>query len=250
MDGDIKIVTLMTTTEINSLETEKAVNKPCCDCQRPLTGDEWVRCEACILKRTEADEKEQAAAAHAELVRKWLIICPPLYRSSDWSHAGLSPVCAGYAKNWWAGKDGMGLGLYGLTGKGKTRAMFDILKRHHFSGRKVFAVQSMEIEQAGQDKFADDPRVRDGARDTLRKCSSCFLLYIDDLGKEKMSERVAKEFHAIIEHRHRYFLPTLWTSEKTGDWLAQRLGDTYGDGLIRRFREKTVIRNVMGEVSP
>ncbi len=156
-------------------------------------------CGACADKRSASLEEGQKKEAHEERVRLWQKICPALYSSTAWaSHPELSPVAREVAKSWWAGRDGMGLGLHGPTGRGKSRAMFEILRRHHFAGRHVMAVQSMEIEEAAVKMFSDEPRARVEAQDLLRRCRTTGLLYIDDLGKEKMTERVAKEFHRLV----------------------------------------------------
>lgn len=219
--------------------------KLCPDCQTPLKADELAVCGDCADARSARHAEQLRAEKQTERVQKWLALCPPLYASTAWTqHPELSPVCRDVAESWWADARGIGLGLYGRTGLGKTRAMFSILRRHHFAGRQVLPLQSMDIEEAAANVFADDPLLRNGAHDTLRRARGAGILYLDDLGKEKMTERVAKEFHRLIEHRCRHRLPTLWTSEQSGDWLARRLGEAYGDGLIRRLREFTDIRCV------
>lgn len=219
--------------------------KRCVECQAPLTPEDIAVCGNCADARSAAHKQRLMEQEQQNRIERWLAICPPLYRATAWTqHPELSQVCREAAKHWWTPGKGIGLGLYGQTGSGKTRAMFEVLRRHHFAGRHVMAIQSMDIEEACSQLFQSDPIARQDARRTLERCRKAGILYIDDLGKERMTDPVAREFHRLIEHRNRHRLPTCWTSEQTGDWLIQRMGPAYGDGLIRRLREFTDIRSV------
>lgn len=224
---------------------DRPPGKRCTDCNAALEPDDLSICGVCADARCAQAASEQQEEAHKDRVHRWTVLCPPLYQSTAWTqHPELAPVCREVAKSWWVTKRGIGLGLYGPSGSGKTRAMFEVLKRHHFAGRHVMAIQSMDIEEACGLLLHSDPVVKQDARQTLRRCHKAGILYIDDIGKERMTDPVAREFQRLIEHRSRQFLPTFWTSEQTGDWLLQRIGVAYGDGLIRRLRDFSDIRNV------
>lgn len=213
----------------------------------------WNTCEDCLGKRADnnvAAAKEAAQSLiQSERIRKWHELCPVTYRSTRWTDpeyaARLSPIAHDFAKDWWASAGGRGLGLWGSTGQGKTRAMFQILRRHHFAGLSCFAIQSTKLAKAAIDAVAEnDVRAKNEARWLLRKCRQVYLLFIDDLGKERATPRVAAEIHEIWEYRTSHQLPILWTCERDGEWLAFQLGETYGDGLIRRIRGNSTIRGI------
>ncbi len=83
-----------------------------------------------------------------------------------------------------------------------------------------------------------DPASASQARSLIHRCRTAGVLLFDDFGKErKLSSAVASATHDLLEDRARNCRTTLWTSEKTGVELAQRLGDDYADGIIRRLRE-------------
>lgn len=214
--------------------------KICPLCQEPHIGFFSV-CYICT-EAQEAQRQEQAKReAHIAKGVEWKEMCPPIYRTSDWGRTDIATECANVAQTWWAKDDGKGLGIYGGSGLGKTRAMWEILKRHHFAGRKVKAIDAIGLENAAGDRHYSDRRESLSARHSIQQCKHVGILYIDDLGKERASPAVAKVLHDIIEHRTRNRLTTLWTSEKVGAELGARLGDDYADGLIRRLREFSTI---------
>lgn len=197
---------------------------------------------------TEAQEAErQEAAAKARQQQKneqWLDLCPANYRATDWNRASLHPACAIVASTWWPAADGKGLGLRGPSGIGKTRAMWEILKRLHFTGRKVMALDAIALEQAAADRHHATVSENHAARRLIDRAKRAGILFLDDIGKETASPSVAKVLHDIIECRTRERLVTLWTTERTGQELGLRLGQDYGDGLVRRLREFSTIPEI------
>jgi len=212
----------------------------CPDCHRPSDGPFGV-CDSCMASR-EAKHKEALQRERAEKrALAWSRMCHLLYRHTDWNHPGLSPVLCELAHTWWAKDNGMGLGIYGPTGVGKTRAVWEILRRHHFSGRSVFAATAQQIQFAVGDFHSDTQMDRNAARKLIRDCKGAGILFVDDIGKERSTAAVAAVLHDIVETRISHKLPILWTSEMTGEDLAQKLGDNYGHGLIRRLREFSTV---------
>ena len=212
----------------------------CPDCHRPSDGPFGV-CDSCMASR----EAKHEAALQRERAEKralaWDRMCPRLYRHTNWKHPDLSPVFCGLAHTWWAKDDGMGLGIYGPSGVGKTRAVWEILRRHHFAGRSVLATTAQQIQFAVGDFHSDTQMDRNAARKLIRDCKGAGILFVDDIGKERSTPAVAAVLHDIVETRVSNKLPILWTSEMTGEDLAQKLGDNYGHGLIRRLREFSTV---------
>ena len=212
--------------------------KLCPECGRSHTGL-FKSCPDCIEGNWNREQEIKKREAHAALTKTWTEICPPGYASTDWSRPELSPVCREAATKWWASASRFPwLGIHGGTGRGKTRCMWEILRRHHFAGRHVLAVDVTQFARAASDWHCDDRTARSEARSLIRRCCNAGILLFDDIGKErKLSAAVASATHDLLEERARQRRTTLWTSEKTGDELAQRFGDDYADGIIRRLRE-------------
>lgn len=225
----------------------------CPDCQRAheslFRGTQAV-CPDCNVKRQRDVMAARDGATQEELRRRkveaWYTLCPPDYRRTSWqTHPELSPVCRALARNWLPPKTGVerGLGLFGPTGRGKTRAMYAILQRLHFGGGGCCRVDATTYADAAS--VVQDMRapwgVKGPARDLLARCKTARVLYFDDLGKEQSTPGVAHHMHEMLEHRKREYLPTLWTSERSGEELAQFLGANYADGIVRRLRDMCAI---------
>lgn len=221
-------------------------------------------CPACVEQRQTAflapvQEQSEAERQQAR-VDAWHALCPPDYRSTNWrDHPELSPLCRWLAKYWWlAGEDRdalldaagepvfgrqRGLGIYGPTGRGKTRAMYAILKRLHFAGVRCRVVEAIQF--ASDAVVAGDLRapwhLKGPALEAMRACKTAPVLFFDDLGKEHSTPGVAQAMHDLLEYRKARHLPFLWTSERTADELAQFLGTNYADGIVRRIGETTKI---------
>lgn len=204
-------------------------------------------------------QQAEVAESQEQRLKAWLELCPPDYRSTAWrEHPELSPLCRWVAKYWWlpgperdarTGPDGTpvfgtqrGLGLFGPTGRGKTRAMYAILRRLHFAGVRCFAVQAIRFAEAAMLIAERAPwSERTPALDLIRTCHRVPVLLFDDLGKENSTPAVAKAMHDLVEDRKAHHRTLLWTSERTADELAQFLGTNYADGIVRRIGETTRI---------
>lgn len=62
-------------------------------------------------------------------------------------------------------------------------------------------------------------------RDEERILEHTGLLFLDDVGAEKMSEWVDETFYLIVNHRYNRALPTIFTSNLSIADLADRIGD-------------------------
>jgi hypothetical protein len=196
-----------------------------------------VACDSCVAKH----DAEKAADRERDRLGKrreeWLTICPPLYRDTDPKHPRLSPAIRVALAGWKPNGKGIGLALCGASGKGKTRLAFWRLHQLHMDGLTVFAVSSKRLEKAIHDSFSDDTRRRAEAEGVIESARKAEVLLLDDVGKEKFTERVASEFYELIEHRTSFLLPTIWTANTSKAELAARLGAEHGDATMRRLAE-------------
>jgi DNA replication protein DnaC len=214
------------------------ISKPqhCSSCGASHEGLFGV-CDTCMDSRIAKVEEERKEERQARLMLEWKRISPLLYRDTDWDSPGLSDACRHIARKWPVTRVGPGLLLYGSTGKGKTRAMWEVLKRHHFAGIRVCAASALDIQEAVVDKNSTDQLERQNARKLLQAAKDAGILLIDDIGKERTSQAVAAVLHKIVELRSHFRKPILWTTELGSDALAQRLGEEYANGLVRRIVE-------------
>jgi DNA replication protein DnaC len=63
------------------------------------------------------------------------------------------------------------------------------------------------------------------------------LIYFDDLGKLKLTERAEAELFGLIERRCANGCPIIATTNDTGETLSSRMTDNRGEAMVRRLRE-------------
>jgi hypothetical protein len=232
--------------------------KPCQDCQTPISTDpitlDWFGtlktyppadiCDECVNRRTAERERQERLD---KLNASWKKIAPPLYRSSDITRF---PQQLQDALETFDPDSDMGIGIRGKSGQCKSRAAFELLKRAHFAGYRVAATSAIEIANlAGNqwdtridksipfDIISMDPHPTIGhsAQNRLNLFKTCRWLLIDDMGKEKHSERNEVELYDILETRTSNFLPTIWTLNMSAAALKRRQSEDRSTPLLRRL---------------
>lgn len=108
--------------------------------------------------------------------------------------------------------------VHGATGTGKTFFTYALVKEILESGKGLFVrwYNSNEILSTIRKSFSQDDDGND-ARETLKSLSGedgerPYVLVIDDIGADKLSEIVMPEFLRIINGRYERGYPTIFTS--------------------------------------
>lgn len=217
--------------------------KICPDCGREFeqTGIDlggkiqWVPviCTDCIEARASQAENDKEAFKQRALQRAWEMHCPPIYRESDRARLPIALLSA--ADSWQWGQKG--LAFTGPAGAGKTRVMFGLLSGLHFSGKGVLAVSAVRLARYSADQFDQEKDRRTVARGFLELSAKADALFIDDIGKQKFTERAELDFFEILEQRTAHLLPTFWTANASGAELAAMLSEDRGEPIMRRLVE-------------
>ena len=194
-----------------------------------------IFCPECMEKQRAEAEYEAAARIAFERNEEWRRICPPLYRETDLARLPMPPEIITRVLNWKGGPKG--LSLVGKTKGGKTRIMFMLLEQLHQEGRSITVITGKEFERYVHRMFEKD----NDARDMIRKVQRAEILFIDDIGKEKYTERVESEFYDLIEKRTSHLRPTIWTANTNGIGLGAMMSPDRGAPILRRLREFTEI---------
>lgn len=213
----------------------------------PVPSSDFIRyfpqvkilCDDCDLKRIEKLQQDMAAEEQERRQEAFNAICPPLYRESDPRRipAAFLRECEAWQYN------PVGIGLVGPAGCGKTRAAWMLLKRLHFSGLRVFGITSTSFAKACADQWHDDHQSKALAEDMLTRCRRTKVLLLDDLGKQKMTERSELELFDLLEHRSSHELPVIWTANAAKGDLRKMLSSDRGEPILRRLSEFTKIIN-------
>jgi DNA replication protein DnaC/primosomal protein DnaI len=190
-----------------------------------------TRCDACqdkLAKEWEANEQRQATAAQQAAF--WEQV-PPLYRGTDKSRLPASLVAAVDAYEYGP----TGLAFLGKAGEGKTRAAVLLLHRMAEAGKRVCYLPCTKFCAFAADTFADSKATKADARKALEKAARCHVLLLDDLGKNRMTERAEVELYDLLEHRTGHLLPTFWTSNSNAAALHAMFSPDRADAMIRRL---------------
>ena len=193
------------------------------------------------LAAKEADDAAQRNAVVRSM--EWNRLCPAMYLTSEnWvlSDSGKKklhqkPVTAALA--WQYGVKG--IILYGSdSGTGKTTCAWVLAAREFKTGKFVVAMTHSEMTNSAI-KVAKGEAPKKWVS-LLKKCD---LLMIDDLGKSKFKgvdgEGKAGEelLFDVIDSRCRSELPTIITSNLTGEGMKGAMSDDRGEPFVRRLRE-------------
>lgn len=185
---------------------------------RPLLSQQ--NCADCVLayeKRTTG----AAMSAETRLQAEWRALCPADYRDTDetrlWREV---PTDLHSVLQWETGA--RGIALVGETRRRKTRLMFLLMKRLLQEGRRIRYINAANLA----DELAC---VYDGgcqqAEAWMQAIERVDVLFIDDLGKEKLTERVAVFYYRLFEYRKAHALVLFYTanlgrSDLQAKWTA------------------------------
>ena len=198
-----------------------------------------AHCEACVEDRLRADGFEAHDDQQARLHDLWEDICPPDYRDTDLVRLmkGREEIMSRILET----PADRGLILVGPTDRGKTRILFELLRRHHFAGIEVAYVNGATFADKLAAQYGDGAHAAE--RFMMRHIKVPVLFY-DDLGKEatsgpnrKMSERAEEALYRLVEERKAHRRPLLITSNKTSKELLERLSLDRGEPILRRLKQ-------------
>jgi len=82
----------------------------------------------------------------------------------------------------------------------------------------------------------------DDGGDLVERCMRCDLLLLDDIGREKMSDFIAQEFHRIVDYRYRQMLPLAVATNLTRAQITER----YGAHTMSRFAAMCDVIDITG----
>lgn len=192
-----------------------------------------THCDLCIEKQAEK-QNQDADSKRKELARnRFLDEIATSYRNTDLNR--IPPVLQKAVSEWQFSH--RGLGLIGTSGSCKTRAAVLILQRMAEEGKSVMFLTATSMAQAAIDQFHNDQKRKDEASNLLDRALSTSVLLLDDLGKNRMTDRSEETLYEILEHRTSWEQPTIWTSNSGARDLHERFSKDRADAILRRLIE-------------
>ncbi len=186
------------------------------------------KCAACIEKKEQEKREAARKARDARIDAAWERICPPLYR--DTQEDRLPTDKFEQVMAWEYGPKG--LLLIGESGLGKTRCAYRLLHRLLHEDRTIRAFDATQFGYECAHHFG----VGTGARWISGLCAAD-VVFLDDLAKVKMTERVEAELFGLVERRAAFLRPIIITTNYTGAVLMRKMSEGTGPALTRRLRE-------------
>jgi DNA replication protein DnaC len=164
------------------------------------------------------------AKCRGTMIRK---LCPPLYLATDRNRLPKEQLAQVLA--WKPGPRGMI--LHGASGKCKTRCAWELIKQVWEPGVEIFDCAAFGHIMARKYRV-------DEAEDWLEQLGTRSpIVFFDDLGKMKFTERVESELFGVIERRCANQLPIIATLNASGGELQAMMTDDRGPSLLRRLHE-------------
>jgi DNA replication protein DnaC len=136
-----------------------------------------------------------------------------------------------------------GLFLCGPIDHSKTRGACMLLERFCRHGSSVAMTQSTALVELFFQQFQDDG---EKAVERLKKLKWTKVLLIDDIGKEKATERFETELFSLLEHRTSHLLKTLYTSNLSLVDLRMKFSKDQGAAIIRRIVQFSKCVEIVG----
>ncbi|RYD80490.1 MAG: hypothetical protein EOP84_11975 [Verrucomicrobiaceae bacterium] len=213
---------------------------------RELYGD-WKLCPQCLGKEDaeNAAKKSFEGEEHARLLLKDTI--PARYATTITSHPSFNSELWGKVQIWRPTDDKPWLLLIGESGACKTRCAFLLLSEmvmksvtattYNFSVARFAFVTAYDLHEAVTGQYSDDRDTKAKARALLDKSKSCELLLFDDFGKARNSPAYSAALFGIVDHRHAYNLPTIYTANSTPEQLVAGMGEDMAGPLAGRIIE-------------
>lgn len=138
---------------------------------------------------------------------------------------------------------GKGLVVHGTTRKGKTRTawyMADRLFNANPKANRYLFLTMFELETRLVASWGTSTWDR-----TMQHMVNIPLLFLDDLGKERMTERMASCLFALVDQRTMHKRPTVITTNLTGDTLMDRFHDKEtGAAFVARLKDRDLFERV------
>jgi hypothetical protein len=180
-----------------------------------------------------------AGAKRDAAISYWESVCPSDLQQSDWQHPRLTPYRAPIAAILGHGCGAKGILATGPTGRGKTRAMWQLMRRLAVDeGNDVRCWHSTDFFSMLQSQINYG---RDDAAGWVEAVARRKIVFIDDLGQEALTQArtdwAQGWFFRFLDIRVGEKLPLYVTTNMRGEDMAERSAknNLRSDPLIRRL---------------
>lgn len=107
-----------------------------------------------------------------------------------------------------------------------------LMKQEYFKGTSIAVCLDNAFSHECSRRFGDGT-----GEEWIDHLSRVGLLFLDDIDKMRLTDRVEWEFYALIDHRINRQLPTILTTNAVGKQLMDKFNPDRGPALVRRLKE-------------
>lgn len=180
----------------------------------------------------ERTSREVAQFQANQLEESWCKLCPEIYRENlDPTRLNGKADAIAQTMTWKYGP--IGMLLLGPTGQGKTRCSWHALKKAHFAGYKIHAIDGIGFAlEAAAAAYSPEK-----TEQWMSRLTAPDILYIDDLAK-RFTATSGQLLFGLVERRVSARKPIVITTNLTSLQLETVINDPeLSKPLIRRLRE-------------
>lgn len=199
-------------------------------------------CETCDEIEEAERRAEKLREQQEERRIKLMDMMPPIFRETSRERLP-NPRLLDTVMRWEYGP--VGLALRGPTGVGKSRVAWELVKREWMTGRESQAIDSSFGAKVSRLLWSGITHYDEW----IRSLCKAPLLLMDDVTHCELTPRVEEALFRIIDTRTVQGRPFVITSNESGSSLADRIGSTKGQPLVRRIREFCETINPDGSVA-
>lgn len=190
-------------------------------------------CDPCVDKLIHEEARNSRNGKTQMCIRNLNESIPPIYRDTDKNRLPFDAVVT--VDSWEFNPKG--IGMVGTSGAGKSRLGVLLLQRIAKECKWCYFCPATLFAFACADQFSDDIKHRRQAEGLLHLTRWVHVLMLDDLGKNKMTDRAEASLYELLEYRTSHRKPTIWTSNSNAKQLRTMFSADRAEAIMRRLIE-------------
>lgn len=219
----------------------ETTTKTCPDCGSSFTSESVtfsllgrnvtfreLACEPCRGQR-EINETAKTAKEANPNRQSWESLAPRAYQGFTRSMLPESSQSVSDTVLRWSHSE-RGIGLSGVSRTGKTFILTELMRRKYELGHSVHMPTASDFAYSCGSGHDGD------RREMIGKCLSVDLLFLDDIGNARYTDRVEKDLFHVLENRKRNLRPVFCTINGKGADLASGMSEHSAIPIINRLR--------------
>lgn len=205
-------------------------------------------CDACEESKADDWKQEEERRRNLKRMLAWESVCDSQFRKFNPNHPemfdGFGEACESFDP-----KCRQGLGMIGNPGSGKTHVALWCLKKCIDEGLTVarvkhshFAKMAVTLSK-GYGSTNEESKDYYEADQQIKQLYAAGAIVIDDICKGRKTPTSDELFFDLLDSRVDNSKITIWTANGGSDWMRGHFGEEYGEPIVRRLAQRTIIKS-------